>query len=64
MPSRLLWSLEYVVENGLKLLGIVAWTHYLGLTSFSAVRQAMEHRMAAENGSQSFDYVGERAEVR
>lgn len=63
MPPGMLWSLEYVVEDGLKLLGIVAWLHYLALTSFRAVRRAFEPQESGGNGSVSLDHVRERAEV-
>lgn len=37
MPIRLVWNLEYVVEDGLKLLGIIAWLHYFTLVSYQAL---------------------------
>jgi hypothetical protein len=38
LPARLVWNLEYVVEDGLKLVGIVAWLHYFGLVSFGYLK--------------------------
>lgn len=38
LPVRFVWNLEYVVEDGLKLTGIIAWVHYFSLTSFQALR--------------------------
>lgn len=38
MPARLVWTLEYIVEDGLKMIGIIAWAHYFILVSFGVVR--------------------------
>lgn len=41
LPIRLVWNLEYVVEDGLKLAGIIAWGHYFGLVSYGALRPSV-----------------------
>jgi hypothetical protein len=38
LSARLVWNLEYVVEDGLKLIGIVAWLHYFALVSFGYLK--------------------------
>jgi hypothetical protein len=38
LPIRIVWNLEYVVEDGLKLAGIIAWLHYFVLFSFQTLR--------------------------
>lgn len=37
VPTRLAWNLEYVVEDGLKLMGLIAWTQYFTLTCYEAL---------------------------
>jgi hypothetical protein len=46
VPSRLVWNLEYVIENGLKLLGIVLWLHFLTATSLDNLYRVMRQRRA------------------
>jgi hypothetical protein len=38
LPARLVWNLEYVVEDGFKLIGIIAWAHYFALVSFGVIK--------------------------
>lgn len=65
IPLRVVWHLAYVVEDGLKLVGLIAWLHYFGLTSFDALRRALGSGPAATNGYEpAVHEVRERAEAR
>lgn len=38
LSVRYVWNLEYIVEDGLKLTGIIAWAHYFVLTTTGYLR--------------------------
>jgi hypothetical protein len=41
VPTRIVWNLEYVVEDGLKLVGLTAWLHYFALTCYETFQRVL-----------------------
>jgi hypothetical protein len=48
MSVRYVWNLEYIVEDGLKLAGIIAWAHFFVLTSLGYLRPLIQPTAATE----------------
>lgn len=64
VPTRLAWNLEFVVEDGLKLVAIIAWTHYFALTCYESLVRAINWTAATPLKSEaSIEQDEERVEV-
>jgi hypothetical protein len=63
VPTRLVWNLEYVIENGLKLLGIVLWLHFFTATSLDNLYRVMWQRNSIQEAGreqvEQYEMVGD-----